>query len=149
MSTRAQNSDQPKGGTVLEMSGANTEVPVGTTVTLVVSTGQPDQPEQVVVPNVVGQPPRTTAEQMIYGDALQPAVREEFSDQPVGTVIDTDPGQHQRRPGSTVTLIVSKGPPEPGNGDNGNGNGNGNSPSPDPDESESPGIDWPLDGAEE
>ncbi len=90
VSTRAQNSDQPKGGTVLEMSGANTEVPVGTTVTLVVSTGQPDQPEQVVVPNVVGQP-RTTAEQMIYGDALQPAVREEFSDQPVGTVIDTDP----------------------------------------------------------
>jgi len=147
VSTRAQNSDQPK-GTVLEMSGANTEVPVGTTVTLVVSTGQPDQPEQVVVPNVVGQP-RTTAEQMIYGDALQPAVREEFSDQPVGTVIDTDPGQGTSvDQGSTVTLIVSKGP-EPGNGDNGNGNGNGNSPSPDPDESESPGIDWPLDGAEE
>ncbi|HWV76343.1 MAG TPA: transglycosylase domain-containing protein [Isoptericola sp.] len=147
VSTRAQNSDQRK-GTVLEMSGANTEVPVGTTVTLVVSTGQPDQPEQVVVPNVVGQP-RTTAEQMIYGDALQPAVREEFSDQPVGTVIDTDPGQgNSVDQGSTVTLIVSKGP-EPGNGDNGNGNGNGNSPSPDPDESESPGIDWPLDGAEE
>ncbi len=147
VSTRAQNSDQRK-GTVLEMSGANTEVPVGTTVTLVVSTGQPDQPEQVVVPNVVGQP-RTTAEQMIYGDALQPAVREEFSDQPVGTVIDTDPGQgNSVDQGSTVTLIVSKGP-EPGNGGNGNGNGNGNSPSPDPDESESPGIDWPLDGAEE
>lgn len=137
VSTRAQNSDQPK-GTVLEMSGANTEVPVGTTVTLVVSTGQPDQPEQVVVPNVIGQP-RTTAEQMIYGDALQPAVREEFSDQPVGTVIDTEPGQgNSVDQGSTVTLIVSKGP-EPGNG---NGNGGGNEgggdgeETPDPEESD-------------
>ncbi|MFE5338606.1 transglycosylase domain-containing protein [Isoptericola sp. NPDC056578] len=149
VSTRAQNGDERK-GTVLQVSGAGQEVPVGTTVTLVVSTGQPDKPEQVVVPNVVGQP-RTTAEQMIYGDALQPAVREEFSDQPVGIVIDTDPGQGSSvDQGSTVTLIVSKGP-EPGNGDNGNGNGNGNgnSPSPDPEESESPGVDWPLDGAEE
>ncbi|MEL7977947.1 transglycosylase domain-containing protein [Isoptericola sp. F-RaC21] len=115
--TQAQNSDEPK-GTVLQVSGAGTEVPVGTTVTLVVSTGQPDQPEQVVIPTVVGQP-RTTAEQMIYGDALQPAVKEEFSDQPVGIVIDTDPGQgNSVDQGSTVTLIVSKGPkpgkdPEP------------------------------------
>ncbi|MEU2198630.1 transglycosylase domain-containing protein [Isoptericola sp. NPDC019482] len=142
-STRAQNSDQPK-GTVLEMSGANTEVPVGATITLVVSTGQADQPEQVVVPNVVGQP-RTTAEQMIYGDALEPAVREEFSDQPVGTVISTEPGPDASVPeGSTVTLVVSKGP-EPGNDDNGNGNGNGNgnSPSPDPTATDDGGI---LDG---
>ncbi|SKC61135.1 transglycosylase domain-containing protein [Krasilnikoviella flava] len=121
---QSQNSEERK-GTVLQMSGANTEVPVGTTITLVVSTGQPEQPEQVVVPNVVGQP-RTTAEQMIYGDALQPAVREEFSDQPVGVVIDTDPGQgNSVDQGSTVTLIVSKGP-------QGNGNGNGNQPTDEP-----------------
>jgi len=138
VSTRAQNSDQSK-GTVLETRGAGQEVPVGTTVTLVVSTGQPDQPEQVVVPNVVGQP-RTTAEQMIYGDALRPAVREEFSDeQPVGNVIRTEPGQGTSvDQGSTVTLIVSKGP-QPGNGDNGNGNGGGGGgdgeETPDPEES--------------
>ncbi|MFE5307335.1 transglycosylase domain-containing protein [Isoptericola sp. NPDC056605] len=148
VSTRAQNGDERK-GTVLQVSGAGQEVPVGTTVTLVVSTGQPDKPEQVVVPNVVGQP-RTTAEQMIYGDALQPAVREEFSDQPVGIVIDTDPGQGSSvDQGSTVTLIVSKGP-EPGNGDNGNGNGNGNgnSPSPDPTATDDGGIFDDLEGAD-
>ncbi|MCK9794165.1 transglycosylase domain-containing protein [Isoptericola sp. 4D.3] len=132
VSTRPQNGDAPK-GQVLETRGANTEVPVGTTVTLIVSTGQPDKPEQVVVPNVVGQP-RTTAEQMIHGDALQPAVREEFSDQPVGIVIDTEPGQgNSVDQGSTVTLIVSKGP-EPGNdgGGDDNGNGNGNKPPDEP-----------------
>jgi penicillin-binding protein 1A len=130
---QSQNSEEPK-GTVLQMSGANTEVPVGTTITLVVSTGQPDQPEQVVVPNVVGQP-RTTAEQMIYGDALEPAVREEFSDQPVGVVIGTDPGQGASvDQGSTVTLIVSKGP-KPGNNE------------PDPEESAS--TPPPEDGEED
>lgn len=111
--TQPQNGDAPK-GQVVETRGAGQEVPAGTTVTLVVSTGQPDKPEQLVVPNVVGQP-RTAAEQIIYGDSLQPAVQEEFSDEPVGNVIGMNPGAGESvDPGSTVTLVVSKGP-KPGN----------------------------------
>jgi len=45
------------------------------------------------------------------GDSLQPAVREEFSDDPVGNVIGMDPGPGASvDSGSTVTLVVSKGP---------------------------------------
>lgn len=138
--TQAQNSDQPK-GTVLQMSGAGQTVPVGSTITLVVSTGQPEEPEQVVVPDVVGQP-RTTAEQIVRGDALKPATTEEYSDQPAGTVIATDPPAGTSLPvASTVTLVVSRGPePE----DDGN-NGGGNDPTPTEEPSSSP---TPSDGTE-
>ncbi|MFD6176769.1 MULTISPECIES: transglycosylase domain-containing protein [unclassified Isoptericola] len=120
---QAQNSDAPK-GQVLEVRGAGTQVPPNSTITVIVSTGQPDQPQQVVVPNVVGQP-RTTAEQLLRGDALEVRVQEEFSDQPVGQVLGQDPGQGTSLdPGSTVTIVVSKGP------DPSNGNGNGNNPKP-------------------
>ncbi|GAA1723239.1 hypothetical protein GCM10009809_18870 [Isoptericola hypogeus] len=140
---QAQNSDQPK-GVVLQNSGANTEVTVGTTITLVVSTGVPDQPEQVVVPGVDGQP-RTAAEQLIRAQGLSSTVAEEYSDTvPVGAVISTDPpGGTSVDPSTTVTLVVSLGPePE----DDGN-NGGGNDPTPDPSSSpttEEP--DWPLGG---
>ena len=137
VSTQAQNSDERK-GTVLQMSGAGQEVPVGTTITLVVSTGQPDKPEQIVVPDVVGQP-RTRAEQILYGDTLQPNVREEFSDQPVGNVIAMDPGAGASvDQGSTVTIVVSKGPEggDDDGDDDGNGNGNGNKPDPTPTETD-------------
>ncbi|MFC8599033.1 transglycosylase domain-containing protein [Isoptericola sp. NPDC057191] len=128
--TQAQNSDDPK-GTVLQYSGAGQEVPKGTTITLVVSTGQPDQPAQVVVPNVVGMP-RTTAEQALNGGQLKAKVQEEFSDQAVGQVIAMYPGSGTSvDPGSTVTIVVSKGPQDNGNG-NGNGNGNQTTPTPTP-----------------
>ncbi|MFD6134292.1 transglycosylase domain-containing protein [Isoptericola sp. NPDC060257] len=139
--TQARDSDERK-GQVLEMSGVGQEVPVGTTVTLVVSTGQPDKPEQVAVPNVAGLS-LEEARNQLYGDTLNPSpqAKEEFSDSvPEGTVIGTDPGAGQPvDPGSNVTIIVSKGPknqdPDPtdsptddGGGGNGNGNGNDGDP---------------------
>ncbi|MFI2294965.1 transglycosylase domain-containing protein [Isoptericola sp. NPDC019571] len=139
--TQARDSDERK-GQVLEMSGVGQEVPVGTTVTLVVSTGQPDKPEQVAVPNVAGLS-LEDARNQLYGDTLNPSpqAKEEFSDSvPEGTVIGTDPGAGQPvDPGSNVTIIVSKGPknqePDPtdsptDDGGNGNGNGNGNDDDP-------------------
>lgn len=139
--TQARDSEERK-GQVLEMSGAGQEVPVGTTVTLVVSTGQPDEPEQVAVPNVAGMS-LEEARNQLYGDTLNPLpqAQEEFSDSvPEGTVIGTNPGAGQPvDPGSNVTIIVSKGPeqvvptdpPSDGEG-NGNGNGGGNGNDDDP-----------------
>lgn len=139
--TQARDSEERK-GQVLEMSGAGQEVPVGTTVTLVVSTGQPDEPEQVAVPNVAGMS-LEEARNQLYGDTLNPLpqAQEEFSDSvPEGTVIGTNPGAGQPvDPGSNVTIVVSKGPEQvvpadpPSDGDgNGNGNGGGNGNDDDP-----------------
>jgi penicillin-binding protein 1A len=129
--TQAQNADQPK-GTVLQMSMAGQTVPRGSTITLVVSTGKPEAPEQVVVPNVVGQP-RTSAEQALRGEGLKSSVVEEYSDQPVGTVLATNPGAGASVPtGSKVTVVVSRGP-EPEDDDKDKGGGKPKpSPSPTP-----------------
>lgn len=111
-SPQAQNSEEPK-GRVLATHSAGEEVPVGSTIGLVVSTGEPEQPEQVVVPGVENQP-RTSAEQQLRAQGLSSTVAEDYSDSvPVGHVIATDPGGGASvEPGSTVTLIVSKGPEE-------------------------------------
>ncbi|MEN5073101.1 transglycosylase domain-containing protein [Isoptericola cucumis] len=141
-SPQAQNSEEPK-GRVLQTSGANTEVPVGSTITLVVSTGEPEQPEQVVIPGVEGQP-RTAAEQQLRAQGLEVAVTEDYSDDVApGAVIATDPGSGSSvDQGSTVTLVVSLGPeeeeppiPTDDPSDDGN-NGGGND--------DEPG--WPLGG---
>ncbi len=123
----AQDSDQPR-GTVLAQSSTD-EVPVGSTITLTVSTGQT---EQTVVPEVVGMT-RTSAEQALRDAGLRSSVREEERvDVEPGTVIQSDPGGGATvEPGSTVTLIVAKAPVDAGGG-NGNGNGNGGEPSPSP-----------------
>ncbi|AEG45678.1 transglycosylase domain-containing protein [Isoptericola variabilis] len=117
----AQDSDQPR-GTVLAQSSTG-QVPVGSTITLTVSTGQT---EQTVVPEVSGMT-RTAAEQQLRNAGLRSSVREEENaDVAPGTVISTDPGGGATvEPGSTVTLIVAKAPADSGGGGNGNGNGNG------------------------
>jgi membrane peptidoglycan carboxypeptidase len=139
----AQESDQPR-GTVLAQS-ATGRVPPGTTVTLTVSTGEP---EQVTVPNVVGMQ-RGQAEQALRGAGLGAAVTEqESADAAPGTVIASEPGAGASvAPGSTVTIVVARQPeveeepaePEPtdeatpplddligGGGGGGGGNGGGN-----------------------
>ncbi|MCK0116004.1 transglycosylase domain-containing protein [Isoptericola sp. S6320L] len=139
VATQAAN-DQAAKGTVISVNSGGGKIPAGSTITLVVSTGQPAEPQQVAVPNVAGQP-RTAAEQQLRRVGLSAATAEEFSnDVPVGNVIRTDPGAGAEvAPDSTVTIVVSRGPeqteepepePEPtdeegGGGGNGGGGGGG------------------------
>lgn len=79
------------------------------TVTITVSKG----PERVKVPGVVGEK-LAEAERRLKAAGLSPGtVSKEFSDEvPRGRVISTDPGSGaERRPGSAVSLVVSKGAP--------------------------------------
>ncbi|PFG41393.1 membrane peptidoglycan carboxypeptidase [Isoptericola jiangsuensis] len=138
VSTQAQD-DESRKGTVVNVSNSG-KVPAGSTITLWVSTGESDEPEGVAVPNVAGQP-AAAAENQLRRLGLQVSTVEEYSDQPVGVVIWTDPGAGNTvEDGSTVTLGVSRGPeitlptepdPEPstsedpGNGNPGGGGGGG------------------------
>ncbi|WP_407319907.1 transglycosylase domain-containing protein [Isoptericola halotolerans] len=133
VSTAAIDDESPK-GTVVEVRNGGGRIPTGSTITLVVSTGQSAEPETVAVPNVAGQA-RTAAEQQLRRVGLSPGVAEEFSDRPRGEVIGTSPGAGTEvEPGATVTLVVSRGPeetqepePEPtasdGEGDDDDGGG--------------------------
>ncbi len=96
--------------TVIETSPAGGEtVRRGTQVTLVVSSG----PSQVAVPPVVGQT-LNAAQQQISARGLESTSTEEDSDQPAGEVISQSPNAGTRvDPGSTVSLVVSRGPKEP------------------------------------
>jgi serine/threonine-protein kinase len=80
----------------------------GTQVTLVVSSG----PSQVAVPPVVGQT-LSAAEQQLSARGLEASSTEEESERPAGEVISQSPNAGTRvDPGSTVSLVVSSGPPE-------------------------------------
>jgi serine/threonine-protein kinase len=80
----------------------------GTQVTLVVSSG----PSQVAVPPVVGQT-LSAAEQQLSARGLEASSSEEESERPAGEVISQSPDAGTRvDPGSTVSLVVSSGPPD-------------------------------------
>ncbi len=124
VATQAANDNASK-GTVISVNAGGGKIPAGSTITLVVSTGQPVEPQQVAVPNVAGQP-RTAAEQQLRRVGLSANTAEEYSnDVPVGNVIRTDPGAGAEvAPDSTVTIVVSRGP-EGGEDDGGDGNDGG------------------------
>ena len=85
-----------------------TEVTKGTRVRLLVSRG----PEQVTVPDVTGLS-RESAEARLRDEGLEPALREEESDEPEGEVISQDPSGGTEVPrGQTVTITVSTGRPQ-------------------------------------
>ena len=74
-------------------------------VTLVVSSG----PDQVTVPNVVGET-QEDAFARLREEGLSPAARERPSSEPVDTVIEQTPAAGQEvEEGSTVTIFVSNG----------------------------------------
>ena len=94
-------------GQVLEQSpDRGSRVRRGATVTLVLSLG----PDRRVVPDVAGQDvAAATAALEGVGLRAGPAT-EEFSDQPVGTVLRTEPPAGEPlRPDTPVTLVVSRG----------------------------------------
>ncbi len=103
------NSDAVEAGTVIrsEPGGGNTATK-GSTVTLFVSRG----PKLVKVPVVVGAQ-RETAVQRLRSHGLEASVSEEESPEPKGRVIRQSPDAGSRvEPGSTVTIVVSKGEKE-------------------------------------
>jgi penicillin-binding protein 1A len=108
VSTQAQNDESPK-GTVVNVSNTG-KVPAGSSITLWVSTGESDEPQGVVVPNVVGQP-QGSAEAQLRRVGLQVNVTEQYDQAPAGTVIGVDPGANSEvERDSTVTVVVSLGP---------------------------------------
>ena len=79
----------------------------GTTVTIIVSSG----PGEATIPFVRGSP-RATAERRLKAAGFKVDVRREFNDEvPANRVIETSPSERSRlERGSTVTLVVSRGP---------------------------------------
>ncbi|NGN94993.1 Stk1 family PASTA domain-containing Ser/Thr kinase [Nocardioides sp. KC13] len=110
-SVKQESSDTVAVGVVISQDPpAGQDVEEGSTVTLTVSTGPPNRE----MPNVIGSPQKT-AKQLLESDPYNFTVKieTEDSDQPKGTVIESDPvdGESVTTGKSTVvTLTVSKGP---------------------------------------
>jgi serine/threonine-protein kinase len=95
------------GQVISQTPEANTKVAAGSTVNLVVSSGK----EQVSVPNVVGYQ-KDAAVQTLEGKGLLVKVSETASESPKGQVISQTPEANTKvAAGSTVTIVVSLGPP--------------------------------------
>ncbi|MHA7135385.1 transglycosylase domain-containing protein [Oerskovia turbata] len=101
---------------VIRVGSAGQAAPQGTTVAVVVSKGRdpntvPPTTEVVVPEGLTGQQQNAAAE-VLRRAGLVAAPREEENSAPKGQVIRVEPGSGQKvPPGSTVTLVVSKGPP--------------------------------------
>ncbi len=100
------NSTVAKGYVIKSNPAEGNNVPANTVVTLYVSTG----PQQVTVPNVVGDS-ATTAQSTLTGKGLNvKQLADSTSTAPKGTVTKQSPGANGAvSPGSTVTIYVSGG----------------------------------------
>ena len=99
-----QASDDEPGIVIATDPGAGSEAEEGSVVQVVVSTG----PEQVDVPDVVGDP-EAEARDAVEEAGLEANVVEVFSEQPEGVVVAQSPATGRVDVGSTVRLNVSKG----------------------------------------
>jgi len=110
--TPQASNDVPDGEIISMDPAAGAQVDRGSTVNFIISSG----PAQVQVPNIVGNT-RAEAEGTLNGLGLKPNATEEYSDTvESGKVIRTNPGQGtQVASGSTVTIVISKGPQNSGN----------------------------------
>jgi len=99
------SADIEKGFAIRTIPAAGEVVEIGERITLLVSSGPP----QVTVPVVTGLT-RDSAEELLTGAGLEPAVEETESEKPEGEVIAQNPaaGTELDR-GSRVTITVSKG----------------------------------------
>jgi serine/threonine-protein kinase len=103
--TRESSPTVAKGLVIRSDPGPKKLIERGSSVTLTVSKG----PQQVTVPNVVGQQ-REDAANLLRERGLSRDVREKSSDQPQGTVVSqTPPPDTQVDEGTSVTLFVSNG----------------------------------------
>jgi len=94
---------------IAQNPSAETELEVGLAIELTVSKG----PKPVAVPNLVGRA-QEDAEALLVAASLQVETSEDFSNTiPRGSVISqTPPAGEEIAPGSTVSLVVSRGPRE-------------------------------------
>ena len=107
-----EESSSPPGEVIRQSPSAGSEVEPGSTVTIVVSSGEEE--ETAKVPNVIGKLRREAVE-AVRAAGLQPSVEEEETEVPsqVGRVTDQfPPPGSELEPGSTVTIVVGKQAPE-------------------------------------
>lgn len=96
----------PEGQVIRQSPSAGSQLPPGSSVTIVVSEGE----EQAAVPNVIGKE-RPEAVEAVREAGLKPVVQEQETEVPsqVGRVTDQfPPPGGEVEPGSTVTLVIGK-----------------------------------------
>ncbi len=101
-----EESAKPEGQVIRQSPSAGSELPRGSTVSIVVSKGE----EQAQVPNVIGKE-RAEAVEALRAAGLEPTVQEEETEVPqqIGRVTDQfPPPGAEVEPGSGVTVIVGK-----------------------------------------
>ncbi|HKF83778.1 MAG TPA: PASTA domain-containing protein [Solirubrobacterales bacterium] len=107
-SVAEEESPEPKGRVIRQSPDAGSKVETGSTVAIVVSSGEEE--ETAKVPNVIGFERREAVE-AIRAAGLTPSVEEEETEVPsqAGRVVDQfpPPGSEQE-PGATVTITVGK-----------------------------------------
>ncbi len=99
-------SKEPEGQVIRQAPSAGSQLPPGSTVTIVVSQGE----EQATAPNVIGKL-RADAVEAVRAAGLKPVVQEQETEVPsqVGRVTDQfPPPGSEAKPGSTVSLVVGK-----------------------------------------
>jgi serine/threonine-protein kinase len=107
-SVSEEESSSPEGQVISQSPGAGREVEPGSTVSIVVSSGEEE--ETAKVPNVIGKERREAVE-LIRAAGLTPSVEEEETEVPsqVGRAIDQfPPPGTEGEPGDTVTITVGK-----------------------------------------
>jgi serine/threonine-protein kinase len=107
-SVSEEESSAPAGEVIRQSPSAGTQVEPGSTVSIVVSSGEEE--ETAKVPNVIGKERREAVE-AIRAAGLQPVVEEEETEVPgqVGRVTDQfPPPGKELEPGATVTIMVGK-----------------------------------------
>jgi len=105
-SVSEEEDSSPAGEVISQSPSAGTEVEPGSTVSIVVSSGE----EQPTVPNTIGRL-RAEAVEAIRGAGLTPSVEEEETEVPgkAGRVLDQfPPPGSELKPGDTVTITVGK-----------------------------------------
>ncbi len=105
-SVSEEEDSSPAGEVISQSPSAGTEVEPGSTVSIVVSSGE----EQPTVPNTIGRE-RSEAVEAIRGAGLTPSVEEEETEVAgkVGRVVDQfPPPGSELEPGDTVTITVGK-----------------------------------------
>jgi serine/threonine-protein kinase len=109
-SVEEEESAKPAGEVIRQSPSAGSELPGGSSVSIVVSKGE----EQATVPNVIGKE-RAAAVEALREAGLEPTVSEQETEVPqqVGRVTDQfPPPGSEVEPGSGVTVVVGKRPPE-------------------------------------
>lgn len=91
-----------------QLPGPEARLPLGSTVTLYISTKPPPPPKQIKVPDVVGEKVRKAGNDLLDA-GLDSRIEKKASSKSVGSVISQDPRPGTKvDEGTVVTLVVSK-----------------------------------------